>query len=137
MIEKGQYVKIVFKNSTQLEGIVESWSDQQSVIKSINGDSLMVIFNTSADVMAVKIILNFIKPGELHSRLMKTAQEFEDVKQSPSTNEFRLQKLADLRKMLIEQEKQIINQQIREHTPSQTTKVKYGIPNFNKKHRAK
>lgn len=133
MIEKGQYVKIVFKNSTQLEGIVDSWSDKQSVLKSIEGDSLMIIFNTSEDVMAVKIILNFVKPSELHRRLSETKQEFEAVRETLSNDELRIQKLADLRKMLIKQEKQIINQQIREHMPSQITEAKYGIPNFNKR----
>lgn len=134
--QKGQYVKIVFKNATQMEGFVESWSDQQSILKSTD-NNLLIIFHTSEDILAVKIVLNFIPPGELHKRLIETQQKFDDIKKSPSNDDLRIKKLADLRRELINQEKEIVKQRIHEHHISQISEPQYGIPSFTKKHRTK
>ena len=137
MIEKGQYVKVIFKNSTQLEGIVEYWQDQRAVLKSEDGNNLMIIMNPSEDVMAVKISLNVVDPVKAEAVASGLQSEFEEVRASPSRDELRLLKLADLRKELNNQEKEIISGKLKSHTPSNIEKVSYGIPNLNKKYSPK
>lgn len=138
MINKGQYIKVIFKNNTLIEGIVESWSDQQSILKSADGSNLFIIFQTLEDVMAVKIVLNYCPPGELNKRLLQTQSKFEEVKASPSNDDLRIKRLSELRKELIKQEKEIVAHQLKEHAVSGTSRVNYGIPNLiNTKPRAK
>lgn len=137
MIEIGQYVKVVFKNGTQLEGLVESWTDKQSVLKSLDQTSIMLIFNTAEDILAVKIILNFTRPGQVMANLTDIEKQFEEVRQSPSTDELRILKLAELRKLRNKEEQEIIKQRLQEHQPSQIGNTQYGIPNFNSKHGSK
>lgn len=134
MINPGQYIKVVFKNGTQLEGLVESWTDKQSVLKSIDDTSLMIIFNTLEDILAVKIILNFSSPAEAPKRRTALETEFEEVRKSPSTDDLRILKLAELRKRLNKEEQEIIKQRFNEHQPSQVGNTSYGIPNLNTKH---
>ena len=136
MIEKGQYVKVVFKNSTQLEGVVESWTEKQAILRSVSGDSLMIIQNTSEDVMAIKIILDFTPPTEVPKKLSIMEEKFEAVRATPVSDPHRLQRLADLRKQANQAEKEIIANKLKDNRP-EPRESKYGFPNLTKKHSSK
>ena len=55
MINKGQFVKVIFRNGTQLEGVVESWSDTKAILISTDKTTSLIIMNVAEDVMLVKV----------------------------------------------------------------------------------
>lgn len=135
-MESGQYIKVVFKNSTQVEGIVESWSDSKAVLISPDGTSKFIIFNISADVLGVKIYLESpIK--KTHQKFDEVVQQFKSVQSEPSADDMRVHSLAQLKTLMNEQEKKIITEKVREHSISNVRLPQYGLPNISQKPRAK
>jgi hypothetical protein len=122
--QKGQYVKAIFYNSIQVEGFVQEWSDKQATLKTDDGRSFFCISNVQ-DVMAVKIMIEEIASPP--KQLYVLEQEFQEVQALPSKESLRIKKLAQLKKMMIEEEKKIVSNKIREHIPSSGIKgVQYG-----------
>jgi len=115
--QKGHYVKIMFRNGTQAEGYVESWSDQQSVLKSSDNSNLFLIQKTVEDVMAIKIILEKAPESQivLEEKLEEYQQEFEQVYEQPSADDLRIKNLAQLKCAMIEQERKITASKLRQH----------------------
>lgn len=128
LIQKGQYVRCVLKNNLLLEGIVESWSETISVIKSKDGLQSSIILNTLQDVMVVKIIHKH--PIELKTEL---EQQFIDTTSAPSDDELRLKKMVELKALLVEQEKKIVAEKLRSHHVGEVKKVNYELPRFRQK----
>lgn len=56
--EKGDKVKILFRNGAIESGIIESWTDKEAHLKSNESNNILLIQNVNQDVMAVKIILD-------------------------------------------------------------------------------
>lgn len=146
--QKGQYVKVVFKNGTQMEGIVESWSDKKSVLLAEDKQSLMVIMSTAEDVLAFKIILNYLSLEEAKRKLAETQEKFRQILQQPVKPEeietqgltaiqIKGKNLAQLKSLMIEQEKKIIAEKIREHTLQDVRIPRYEQPRFHKMFRTK
>lgn len=141
--QKGQYVKVVFRNSTQMEGIVESWSDNKSVLLAQDKQSLMVIMKTSEDVLAFKIILNHMTLEDAKKKLEETQDKFRQILQQPvapkdleeqglTAIQIKGKNLAQLKSLMIEQEKKIIAEKIREHTLHDIRTTRYEQPRFHK-----
>jgi len=122
MIEKNQFVKVFFKNSICADGFVEHWTNQNAVLISMDGKSRFIIQNVSEDVIAVKIFLDIIKP--------KPKQHVE--KQPETINQddkyFKIKSLIELRKLQLEQEKKIISEKLKEHSPIYSKQIKYQNP---------
>ena len=118
--QKGHYVKIIFRNGSQAEGYVESWSDKQSILKSVEGESYFLIQKTVEDVMAIKIILENapVPQNVLEDKLEEYQQEIEQVYKQPSSNDLRVKNLAQLKCAMIEQERKITASKLRQHTVS-------------------
>ncbi len=57
MIEPGKHVKLFFRNGLIEEGVVISWSDRQSVLKSLSSDNLLIIQDTAHDIVAIKVFV--------------------------------------------------------------------------------
>ena len=132
--QKGQYVKIVFRNSTQLEGFVETWSSAKSILKTRDEQSFCVIMKTDEDVMVVKIMTAPPKTiGDLQKHYEETNEEFQEVLDSSSDDELRTANLVKLKKMMAEQEAKIIRDKLKSHTITEVRKPEYGIPQFLKK----
>jgi hypothetical protein len=55
--EPEQHVKLYFHNGGIEEGVVVSWSDQKSVLRSLTSPNLLIIQDTIRSVLAVKIFL--------------------------------------------------------------------------------
>lgn len=125
--QKNQYVKIIFNNSIQIDGFVESWEDKIVLLKN----NSYYIINNQKDILFYTIQNNIKKPEEIIKQNIETQRQFEQIKQSPS-NDLRLKKLAELRQELINQEKQIIANKIKEPS-SNSAGTQYGFPNFFKK----
>lgn len=130
---KGQYVKIIFRNSTHVEGFVDEWSDTKVILKSEDGGSYLIIMNLTADALAIKVNTGsapapFVPKEDLE-------KQFQEIYEQPSANnDLRIQSLAKLRAALNEQDKKIIAEKLVKHVPSQQQNpgVKYGNI-FNKK----
>jgi hypothetical protein len=110
----GQTVAVLFRNGYKVDGIVISWSDNKSVLKSLTGSSTIVIQKTSEDVMLLKI--------------SEAKEIFEEIKDKPIKQETDIKKLADLKIELNELEREEIKEKLSEHKPSGLREVVYGIP---------
>lgn len=125
----GKHIKVIFKNGSQVEGIVSSWSSTQVRLISEDEASMLIIMNISEDALAVKITLDNKKPEQ---KLQGLQEQFQEVYEQPSNNDLRLMSLAKLKTAMIEQEKKIVSEKIRDHTPSQIQRVEYGNPFIKK-----
>lgn len=132
MIQAGQQVVVFFRTGIELIGTVDMWSDDKSILTVDN--NAYIIMKTAEDVMMVRIMQqNSIKPVEVAQEEMRELEEeFQEIYEEPSDNDLRLKKLADLKTMMIDQEKKIIAEKIRSHTISDAQKVKYGNPFYSK-----
>lgn len=146
--KKGQYVKVVFRNGTQMEGIVDTWSEQKSVLLAQDKQSVMVIMKTLEDVLAFKIILNHLSLEEAQKKLSESQDKFREVIKTPIPPEqveqegltplqIKAKTLAQLKTIMIEQEKKIIAEKIREHTIHDVRIPRYEQPRFHKMFRSK
>lgn len=132
--EPGQYIKILFNNGTNAEGIVESWSDDKSVLSSKNNKSIMVIQKTKIDVLAV-----LIYKSEITSQLDSKSKEEIMNKYSELINEKKkdlntVKELAELKQELNVQEREDFFSKLKTHQMTNVGSIgKYALPNFSKK----
>lgn len=128
------YIKIIFRNGMQAEGHVVSWSETRSVLSLPDGKSTCIIMNCNEDIMMIQVLNNLTntKIG-LREHMTELEEKFEDAHDLPSNNEMRLKKLAELKKMMIDQEKKIISEQLKDHTISTTQRPQYGNLDIFKK----
>lgn len=124
----GQFVKIIFHNATQMEGVVISWSDKESVLKAIDGVNILVITQTAQDVMAYKIIMEHTSPEELPKKFDELVSQFQEVYKQPSNDDLRTKSLAQLKVAMIDHEKKMVAQNFKKHVPSHVIGVNYGSP---------
>jgi len=134
-LEQGQHVKCFMRSTMVLEGLVEEWMEAQVVLKSLDGQSLMIIHSPVTDIIITKVVLQEISEEEVPKR--KTPQEWLDNQPQELIKE----KLAEvligsdnpdldnlnieqLRQLVREQEKQMIDQKKKEH---------FGTPNVPKR----
>lgn len=134
-IEKGQYIKILFRNTSSVEGTVESWENDDYVLKSSDGKSFLIIQNPKDDIMAIKIMT--VSPNEEKSfSNIKDSVEVKDevIEDMPQINdqELRIRKLAELRIMQAEIQRKIISEKLKSHSFDEIRKVEYGQPGFLK-----
>lgn len=140
---KDQWVKVFFRNSMQAEGYVEFWSEEQAVLRADEGLSLLIIQDVKADIMAVKVYPDPV-PNEpkitdatpIERKLID--EEFEKVKRETQMEEYlKAKTLIELRKLQAEQDRKIISEKLREHTPTQVKVPKYELPGLFKKQSTK
>lgn len=115
--QKSQFVKIVFRNGSLLEGTVLEWSDAESILLSSDEKSTLVILQTKQDILFFKIVADYLSPKELPKKTLELEQAFQEEYEKPSADELRVKKLAQLKIMMNEQEKVIISHKLREHFP--------------------
>ena len=119
--QKGQYVKLMFRNGAQAEGFVDSWSDAQSVLKSDNG-SLFLVQSTAEDVMAIKIVADFVPRVTLEQNLEEYQEKFQEELEKPSADDLRIKNLAQLKIAMLQNEKQITAAKLRSHDISSSNR---------------
>lgn len=118
--DKGHHVKCVMRTSLVLEGVVEEWSEARVVLRSIDGESLMIIHRPADDILLTKVML--VEPisdkkGEhnLTEAQEKIKTKLHEVQQAEVDPELQEKNIAELRDMVKEQERQIIIRKRREH----------------------
>lgn len=149
--EKDTYVRIIFRNSMQAEGYVESWSDKRAVLRSDEGLSLLIIQDPVADIMLIKVFPETeesdetietpppFRSTEQVKRREEIDEDFEDVKRETEIDQYlKAKTLLELRKLQMEQDRKIISEQLKDHTPTHSqVKVQYELPGFFKKQGSK
>jgi hypothetical protein len=135
---KEQWVKVFFRNSMQAEGYVEFWSEEQAVLRADEGLSLLIIQDVKADIMAVKVYTYPDPPPPKEPKIAEKTpldEEFEKVRREDKIDEYlKAKTLIELRKLQAEQDRKIISEKLREHTPTSQVKVpKYELPGLFKK----
>lgn len=151
--KEGQHVKCILRNGAVAEGIVEEWYNNVVQLKSLDGESVLIITHPAEDIMLIKILLDMPKIDlplvdevtdtisvETSSGYRHVKEEISDLESKiqkandlPSDDPTRLKTLAQLRVMKAEQEKKIISEKVRNHYPNEVRKVDYGQPGFFKK----
>ena len=128
------YVRIFFRNGMQAEGNIIMWSSNRSSLALPDGKSTCIIMKTDEDIMMLQILndISETKIG-LREHFNELEEQFENTVELPSDDDLRLKKLADLKKMMIEQEKKIISEQLKDHTISTVQRPQYGTPDIFKK----
>ena len=66
-IDKDKHIKLVFKNGTVAEGIVQSWTKENATLQSIHDDSQIIVMHPEKDIQMIKIMPDHVEdpPAEL------------------------------------------------------------------------
>ncbi len=145
--EIGQHVKILLVNSTIVEGIIEEWNDDSIILKSIGEKSYVIINRPQSDIMLIKVMLDYApeknktlnKEQEQVTNTYKEelSSEFAKVYNQPSGDPLRDKRIAELKILINEADKEIISNKLKNHHIGNTKKVKYEYPGFFTKQRTK
>lgn len=126
--QKNQYIKIILIDNLQVEGLVEEWSENKIILKSADSKTISVINNSRQNVILYSIITDFMTPQERQKKLSEMEVQFQQEQAKPSADNFRIMRLADLKKAMAEQQKQIVANQLKEHMPRPVNYTKYTNP---------
>lgn len=117
--DKGHHVKCVMRTSLVLEGIVEEWAEARVVLRSLDGESLMIIHRPTEDILLTKVMLTEPISEKKVEHNQTEAQEKIKTKlqevQAEVDPELQEKNIAELRDMVKEQERQIMINKRREH----------------------
>jgi hypothetical protein len=140
IVSRGSHVKYFLRSGMVLEGIVEEDTASQVVLRSLDGESLMIIHRPTEDIMLTKVILRTTPEEaqvELEKPPIRPLEKQEQIKeklhealQTPDDPELQKKSIAELRQLVHEQERQIIAQKRREHfgVPGSTKMTQYSSP---------
>ena len=138
-IAVGTYVICLLRNSIVAEGTVEEWSDDQCVLKSADKKNLIILPDPRQDIIMIKVILDESKPiakppapvtkTQIANTIMSIRDQFNHISHYPPSD-LRNQKLAQLKILLIEEEKKEIAEKLRNHHIGQVKETSYGTPGF-------
>lgn len=136
--DKGQHVKCLLINSAMAEGVVEEWNSDYVKLRSLADQSIVIIHHPERDIMLTKIVFEKIVEDsevpsveELIEVKTELEQEFVQEYEKPSDDDLRTKNLAKLKIMLIEQDKKIVAEKLKDHHIADSTRtVKYGYPGF-------
>lgn len=126
--EQDQHVKCIFRNGTLVEGTVDSWSKDEAILTSLDGESKLIITSPVADIMLIKIVLKTeSKESSEKPKLNPTEleQKFEEAYAQPSDNPDRIATMAELRIQLAEAERQITANKLKEWHIANPNGVEY------------
>lgn len=116
-------VKCFLRNTTVLEGKVVEWGDTQVVLKSLDEQSLLIVHRPNEDILLTKVVLVpeklLEKPKEkkLSELQQKIKEKLYEVQQpfSIENSSINEKNIKELQQMIIEQDKQIIEEKRKEH----------------------
>lgn len=143
MIEVGKHVKLFLRNGMVLEGIVEKDTAAEVVLKSLDGESLMILHRPTEDIMMTKVVLarETVEVPEEPSAVvnvstnetMQTKEVIQNkLKETLQIEDKDLQNLSieELRQLVVEQDRQLIANKKREHfgTPDAPKMTQYSSP---------
>jgi len=118
IIQKNQNIKIILKNNIQVEGIVESCTDKEFILKSFDKKRIIIIPHPYEDIMVITILLDYAPIEKLEKNKINIEEQIQKVVEQPSADDLRLKKIIELKKELIKQDKAIIAEKLKDHTAS-------------------
>lgn len=123
--QTGQHVKCILRNGAIAEGIVEEWFANTVQLRSVDGESILIITHPSEDIMLIKIILEKKEEetlvSELEEQQVVLEKKFEEQREvTDPNNSDSIKTLAELRIEMAKQERRIIAEKLREHRPGGT-----------------
>lgn len=62
-------VRVIFKNGMSVDGVVQEWSNDLSILKNEENDNLLMIYETSSNVMMVQVIVEETKEERQKRRI--------------------------------------------------------------------
>jgi len=144
----GRHIKCILRNSVVIEGVAEEWSDVRVVLRSLDGESLMIIHKPTDDILMTKVLLhsptNDIPvetpeppktpvPSEMQEKIKEKLQETLQMTDDP---ELQKKSVEELRHLVHEQERQILAQKKREHfgVPGAAKMTQYSSPYMPRVH---
>lgn len=139
IVTKGSHVKYFLRSGMVLEGIVEEDTASQVVLRSLDGESLMILHRPTEDILMTKVMLRPlteeipvepakpVAPTEMQERVKN---KLHGALQSVEDPELQKKSIEELREMVREQDKQIIAQKRREHfgVPGAAKFTQYSTP---------
>jgi hypothetical protein len=113
--QSGQHVKLLLRASITLEGIVEQWDEKLVILRSIDGERLLLVHSPGVDILLTTIMLSSkpeIKLPEINKQVI--ADQLKTVLQEndPELSKLNIQQLKNLVKT---QEQKIIADKHKEH----------------------
>ena len=135
------HVKILLRNNTIIEGIVQEWYGNLVKLQSLDDKSYVIIPHPEQDIILIKVFLDpnakeeNLESQEAESKEVKTEleQQFQQTLEQPSGDPLRDKSLAELKTLMAAQDRQIVANKLKNHHIIETKKVKYGYPGFFKK----
>jgi DNA-binding NtrC family response regulator len=137
------HVKILLRNNTIVEGIVQEWYGNVVKLQSLDDKSYVIIPHPEEDIILIKVLLEEVseenaeetepEPPAPEAVQTELEEQFQKVYEQPSGDPLREKNLAELKTMMAAQERQIIADKLKSHHLGETKKVKYGYPGFFKK----
>ena len=127
-LEAGKSVVIIFRNNMTVSGIVKKW-DGEYILETIDRESFIIITRPDDDIMAVKV-MSSVQPNLVKTetpvvataarRYEEVAKEISKIIEEPQENmnpqSLKIKKLADLHRMAVESEKNLVKAKLQEHT---------------------
>ncbi len=138
----GVHVKCFLRNGNAIEGVVDSWANGEVVLRTLDGESLMIIHDPKQDIMLTKVLL--VQEPTVQAREQTIAEKIkeravEEGQPEPDPVSLDAMTKAQLHIELVEQERKIITDQLKTHFPDYVAprKKTYGYPGFFQKPRDK
>lgn len=125
IFEIGQNVKCILTNSSIVEGSVFEFNDDCLKLKSLDGNDLFIINNPKQNIMITKITINKIPKSKLIDEKKDLEELFKKEYDKPSNDNLRANNLAKLKIMLIEQERKIVSEAVKNHSIGEVNQTKY------------
>ncbi len=127
-LQKNQLVQVRFNNGIFFDAIIESWSDEKSVLRLPNSDDIVLIQNTLRDVLLVRVINN--KKEEqppISENKTEIINEFEELLNEPKSKPI-IEKIADLKIKLNLLEREELQSKTISFEGTGVKQVNYGLP---------
>jgi len=133
-------IKIVFKNSIMVQGILKEWTHKEIVL--LDDNNLIILPNGTEDILFFKVLetqqttekLKKEQPIIKQENIIKINNDLKEIINKPDEDLINKAKtIAELKKELTFQEKEIIKNKLQNHIISPNQKAEYGYPNFFKK----
>lgn len=125
--EYGQFIQVRFNNGVFFDAVVESWSDEKSVLILSDTNDKVVIQKTLQDVLLVKILAHKNVPEVKQQHKTEIDEEFEELFELPKTDDT-LSRMAELKDELNKMEREEVFNKTASHKASGVREVTYGIP---------
>lgn len=142
---KGKQVKLLLQGGIVIEGFVKSWNANSVHLNSLDGKSTSIITHPDEDIRVIKVMHDIHVSSSLIDQALSNVpvkpspniteleQKLDEAYNLPSEDELRIKTIAELKKELIKQEKEIIANKLRSHHVGEVRKVQYEQPGFFKK----